>query len=106
MIHRKAAVFLGLWLATAAWGEESKSYEQIITREARTSKGVFQVHRVKEKLYYEIPKAQLNRPFLMVTQAARVRYNAGYGGDAIDHRVVRWELRDQKVYLRGVSYDI
>jgi len=33
-----------------------KPYDKVITQEAKTKKGLFLVHQIKDKLYYEIPK--------------------------------------------------
>ncbi|MFN0120995.1 MAG: DUF5118 domain-containing protein [Blastocatellia bacterium] len=50
---------------------EIKPYDKVITKDAKSDEGVFTVHRIKEKVYYEIPKDQLNREFLWVTQIAK-----------------------------------
>lgn len=101
---------LCLLLAGLAWGQdkppELKSYKSVIGSEAKTEKGIFSVHRVGEKLYFEIPKAALNRDFLLVTQVARSKAYVGYGGDPIDQRVVRWVRRDNRVMLEGVDYTL
>ena len=36
-----------------------KKYSEVITDEAESDEGLFTVHRIKEKLYYEIPFDQL-----------------------------------------------
>jgi hypothetical protein len=38
-----------------------RPYERVITKEAKSDEGLFTVHRVGERLYYEIPTAQLNK---------------------------------------------
>ena len=43
-----------------------RPYERVITAEAKSDEGVFTVHRIDEKLYYEIPPSQLNVEFLWV----------------------------------------
>src|ERR1044071_4282011 len=40
---------------------EIKSYDKVITKDAKSDEGVFTVHRIKDKVYYEIPKNQLNK---------------------------------------------
>jgi hypothetical protein len=85
---------------------EPRPYERVITKEARSDDGIFTVHRVGERLYYEIPAAQLNREFLWVSQIARTTLGAGQGGQPVGSRVVRWERRGNRVLLRSVAYDI
>src|SRR6266581_8529139 len=68
--------------------------------------GVFGVHRIKDRLYYEIPKERLGREFLWVSQIKSTTLGAGQGGQAAGNRVVRWERRGDRVFLRSVSYEI
>lgn len=83
-----------------------KPYGQVITREATTDSGVFIVHRIGEKLFYEIPRAQLNKEFLLVVDYAATPEGTRYGGEELDSRVVRWEQMGERVLLRSKSYDI
>ena len=83
-----------------------QAYERVITKDAKSKPGIFTVHEVKEKYYYEIPKTELNREFLFVTQVARTTLGAGYGGQFLAERVVRWERNGNKVNLRAVNYDV
>ena len=85
---------------------EPKPYDRVITKEARSTSGVFTVHRIKEKVYYEIPKQELGKDFLWVSQIAKTTLGVGYGGQALGNRVVRWERKDNRVLLRNVSYDV
>ena len=48
-----------------------KPYDSVITREAKTRRGLFVTHRVGEKLYFEIPRKELNRELLLVGRLAR-----------------------------------
>src|SRR5437762_3253967 len=43
-----------------------RPYNQVITAGAITDSGVFTVHRIGEKLFYEIPKVMFGREFLLV----------------------------------------
>lgn len=85
---------------------EPKPYDRVITKDAKSDSGVFTVHRIKEKWYYEIPKSELNKEFLWVSQIARTTLGVGYGGQAMGNRVVRWERRDNRIFLRNVSYEV
>ncbi len=85
---------------------EIRPYDRVITKDSRSDEGVFTVHRIKDRVYYEIPKARLGREFLWVSQIARTTLGAGYGGQSAGNRVVRWERRGDRVFLRAVAYDI
>ena len=85
---------------------EIRSYDRVITKEARSDDGVFTVHRIKDRIYYEIPKDRLGREFLWVSQIAKTTLGAGDGGQAAGNRVVKWERRGDRILLRAVSYDV
>src|SRR4030095_2433029 len=85
---------------------EPKPYEKVITKEAKSDPGVFTVHMIKEKVYYEIPKIELDKEFLWVSQIARTTFGVGYGGQAAGNRVVRWERKGNRILLRNVAYDV
>jgi len=85
---------------------EPRPYDRVITKEAKSKPGVFTVHQIRERWYYEIPKSALDKEFLWVSQIARTTLGAGYGGQALGNRVVRWERRGNRVLLRDVKYDV
>ncbi len=80
-------------------------YSQVVTAEAQTDSGLFHVHRVDDKLLYEIPNAQLDTELLLVTRIARTPTNLGYGGQKANTQVVRWVRENDRVLLRVVSYE-
>ena len=85
-----------------------KPYKEIITEKAETDEGVFDVHKVGDKFYYEIDKEQIGREFLWVTRISGTTPNLSFGGAGMKARgqqVVRWEKRDNKIYLHHVSYN-
>ena len=85
---------------------EIRPYERVITKEAKSDEGIFTVHRIKDRTYYEIPKDRLGREFLWVSQIARTTLGAGYGGQSAGNRVVKWERRGDRILLRAVSYEV
>ena len=86
--------------------EGPQPYSEVITEEAISDDGVFTVHRIKEKVYYEIPESEFGLDFLWVSRIARAPTNQGYGGQKVATHVVRWERRDDKVYLRDILYSV
>jgi hypothetical protein len=81
-----------------------RPYDQVITSAARTDDGVFKVHRIGENMFYEIPKAQLDKDFLWNTQLKKTTINVGYGGQTVGSRVVRWTLKGDRVLLVSIDY--
>ena len=81
-----------------------KPYNQVITSQAITDSGVFLVHRVGDKLYYEIPRAMIGRQFRLVVDRRGTVRGVGYAGEQIAARVVRWDRLGNRVLLRMISY--
>jgi hypothetical protein len=90
-----------------AASQDPQPYDRVITKDAKTKKGVFSVHQVKDKFFYEIPKSELGKEYLWVTQIARTTLGVGYGGQALGRRVVRWEQgENNRIYLRNINYSV
>jgi hypothetical protein len=79
-------------------------YDRVITAEAISDDGIFKVHRVGERLFFEIPKGELDKDFLWVTQIKRTTTGAGWGGQAGGNRVIQWSMRGDRVLLRDINY--
>lgn len=90
-------------------GQEAEAgpqpYDSVVTAEAVSRSGLFTVHRIDQRLLFEIPRDQLGHDILLVTEIARTVLGSGYGGQAVGNRVLQWELRNDRVYLRTVSFE-
>ncbi|WP_127137529.1 zinc-dependent metalloprotease [Flagellimonas oceanensis] len=82
-----------------------KPYDKVITKEAKTDEGLFSVHTVDDKHYYEIPDSLFNREMLMVSRISKTATGIGFGGGKINTQVLRWEKKDKKVLVRVASYE-
>jgi hypothetical protein len=80
-----------------------KPYKDVITAQAKSDDGLFTVHRIDEKLFYEIPVKLLGREMLLVTRQAKTP-QVGYGGEEVNTEVVRWERKFNRILLRTISY--
>lgn len=90
----------------AGASQDPQPYDKVITKDAKTKNGIFKVHQVKDKYYYEIPKSELGKEFLWVTQIAKTTVGVGYGGQSLGNRVVRWEQNENRVFLRNINYSV
>ena len=86
--------------------KKEKTFEEIITKEAITNKGLFDIHKVKEKYYYEINDTLFGREMLMVTRIAKTASGLGFGGGKQNTQVLRWQKKDNKILLRVVSHNV
>ena len=92
--------------AGAAAVPDPQPYERVITKDAKTTKGLFTVHQIKERYYYEIPKSELGKDLLWNSQIAKTTAGAGYGGGQLVDKVIRWELKGNRVLMLGIDYSL
>lgn len=89
---------------------DPRPYQRVITRDAKTRVGMFKTHIIGDRLYFEIPRKELNRDMLMVGRFERAAVTPGdfegYGGDQFTERVLRWERSGNRVILRSPSFAI
>ncbi len=83
-----------------------RPYDRVITKEAKTSAGLFLVHRIDDKIFFEIPTEELGKEMLWVTQLEQTQAGHSYAGEPVGDRVVRWEQRGDDILLRDVKYEI
>lgn len=80
-----------------------KPYKDVITAQAKSDDGLFTVHRIDEKVFYEIPNKLLGKDMLLVTRQAKTP-SVGYGGEETNEEIVRWERKYNRILLRAVMF--
>ena len=85
---------------------DPKPYNKVITKDAKSDAGLFTVHTLNDKFFYEIPDSLFDREMLMVTRIAKTASGLGFGGGKQNEQVLRWEKKGKKVILRVVSYNV
>jgi len=85
--------------------EGMKPYSEVITDEAETDAGLFDVHKIEKDYFYEIPDSLLGREMLVVSRIAKTPSDLGYGGQKNNTQTVRWERRGDNILLRHVSHE-
>jgi len=83
-----------------------QDYKKVITKDAKSDKGLFTVHHVDKTYFYEIPDTLFNREMLMVTRIAKTANGIGFGGGKQNTQVLRWQKKGDDVLLRVVSHEI
>lgn len=89
-----------------------KPYREVITSKAVSDAGLFWVHKVDEKYYFEIPDSLFGRDILVVNRiskaAAGMRSSGsffGYSGDQIGQNVIKFEKGpNNRVFIRNISF--
>ncbi len=84
-----------------------KPYDQVVTNEAITDEGLFTVHLVGEKYYFEIPLTHLNTDMLLVSRFSKLPANLGGGyvnaGTKTNTRMINWERFKNKILIKEKS---
>ncbi len=88
-----------------------------MTPDAKTRRGMLIVHRIGDRVLFEIPARELNKDELMVGRLARAAAGnqtpgpgtpgfGEYAGDEFTERTLRWERNGNRIILRSPSYAI
>jgi hypothetical protein len=92
-----------------------RPYDRVITRGAKTQRGMFIVHELCDRLYFEIPQKELDRDMLLVGRydrapAAEPDLPPGqfgeYGGDEFGERTLVWQRDGNRIILRSPTFAI
>ena len=86
-----------------------KPFKDVITDKAVTQKGLFTVHKVEDKYFFEIPDSILNQEIMAVTRFVKVPNNRGsgrttYGGELTNEQTVEFEKGpSNNVFMRVIT---
>ncbi|NHN28061.1 zinc-dependent metalloprotease [Flavobacterium jejuense] len=87
--------------------EKIKDYNTVITKEAKTTSGLFKVHKVTDKYYFEIPNNLLNREMLLVSKFTKVPEGLGGGyvnaGSEMNSQMIIWDRFEDKLLIKVKS---
>lgn len=87
--------------------EKIKPYDKVITNNAVTDDGLFKVHLVEDKYYYEIPLNHLDTDMLLVSRFSKLPSNLGGGyvnaGSKTNTRMINWTRFKDKILIKEKS---
>lgn len=87
--------------------EGPQAYSEVITEDAVTKSGMFDVHHVGDDIFFEIPRAELENEMLLIQRAVEsTLQQAGsfFGGGP--RLIVQWERDRNHIVLRQKEYDL
>ncbi|WJS96604.1 zinc-dependent metalloprotease [Flavobacterium johnsoniae] len=86
-----------------------KDYNKVITKDAVSDEGLFTVHKVDKKYYFEIPNKYLNKDMLLVSRLAKLPSNLGGGyvnaGSETNEQLIVWQRFQDKILIKSKSYN-
>lgn len=82
-----------------------KPYKEVITGKAKSSKGLFTVHKVDDKFYFEINESLFGREIMAITRFSKIAGGGGlYGGEMANQQVIKFEKGpNSNVFMRVVT---
>lgn len=81
-----------------------KPYKEVITDKAVTHSGLFTVHKIEDKWYFEIPDSLLLREFMAITRFGKTAGGGVYGGELANQQTLQWEKGPSNtLFLRVVT---
>jgi hypothetical protein len=86
-----------------------KAYKDVITEKAVTQKGLFTVHRVEDKYYFELHDSIMRQEIMAVTRFVRVPAARGggrgtYGGELTNQQTIAFERGpNNNVFMRVIT---
>src|SRR5258708_111463 len=81
-----------------------KPYKEIITDKAVSHQGLFSVHKVEDKWYFEIPDSLLSREFMAITRFSKTAGGGVYGGELANQQTLQWEKGpNNTLFLRVIT---
>ena len=85
-----------------------KEYSQVITKDAVSDDGLFKIHKVDKKYFFEVPNKYLNKDMLLVSRLSKIPANFGGGyvnaGSETNEEMIVWERFQDKILLKSKSY--
>ncbi|WP_248277101.1 zinc-dependent metalloprotease [Chitinophaga sp. Ak27] len=87
-----------------------KPFAEVITDKAKSDSGLFNIYKLDDRFFFEIPDSLLGRDILVVNRisksAAGLRaMMMGFSGDIINENVIRFEKGpNNRIFLKNISY--
>jgi hypothetical protein len=85
-----------------------KEYCKVITKDAISDDGLFMVHKVDKKYYFEIPNKLLDKDMLLVSRLSKLPSNLGGGyvnaGSETNEQLIVWQRFQDKILIKIKSY--
>lgn len=90
---------------SAASKKGPKPFAKVITDKAVSKAGLFKVHKVEDKWYFELPDSLLNREIMVTTRFSKIAGGGGtYAGEMEGRRTVMFERGpNNDVFMRVIA---
>ena len=84
---------------------QERSYSEVVPAQAETQEGLLHVHRVDDRLLFEVPDSVLGRDMMVMSRYSKAQDGLADGGAHMTpNMVIRWEEQGGRIVLRADSY--
>ena len=84
---------------------QPRPFAEVVPAGATSERGLFDVHRAGNKLFFEVPDSLLGRDMIIMSRYGQVQDGLSQvGANMTPNIVVRWERRGDQMYLRAASH--
>jgi Met-zincin/Domain of unknown function (DUF5117)/Domain of unknown function (DUF5118) len=114
-LYNVLTVLVMMVMTNVAFGQDTTSrtpapakvrpYKDVVTAQAVTRPGLFLVHKIDDKYFFEIPDSLLKREVLFTTRLVKVPTGSPrFAGELVNSIIVSFEkTNDDKIYVRVVT---
>ncbi|MFL5580405.1 MAG: zinc-dependent metalloprotease, partial [Gemmatimonadaceae bacterium] len=94
---------------------QPRPYARVVTSDAQTRRGLFTVHKIDQRLLFEIPRNEWGKDMLLIGRYARAAAFdpatpgggfGNYGGDQFGETTLRFDRVGNRVVVRAPQFDI
>jgi len=82
-----------------------KKYDDVVTKEAKTTPGVFAVHRIDDKVMFEIPADKLNKLMMFRAEVSKGPAGVSFNGQALGTKFIKFERKENKIFVVQAGFD-
>jgi len=83
-----------------------KEYGKVITKDAISDSGLFTVHKVDKKYFFEIPNVLLDKDMLLVSRLSKLPSDLGGGyvnaGSETNEQLIVWQRFQDKILIAEI----
>jgi len=102
-----SGLVLGVLLTFSQGAAQVGEYADVVPSTAESRAGLFDVHQVDGSILFEIPDSLLGRDMLIMSRYDKTQDGlADVGAMMAPNLLVRWERREDRILLRGVSHSM
>lgn len=87
--------------AISASAEKKSAYDELVTPDAESARGLMNIHKVKSAYYLEIPDSLLGKPMLLASRVSSISDNSDVIAGQMPNEplMLEWSRDERKVYL-------